>query len=125
MFSTHFCFGCAVSLSLLLVACGADVKRANLPSAVAPSRPDTLSAELIPNTVDEAIDALDRGLAGIDFRAIQVLSEEDAVASAYGVAQWVRRHWALSASGGLVVRMWNGLLAGVNGCDAALVVATG
>jgi hypothetical protein len=100
MFSAHFSFGSVASLSLLLVACGGDGKSPNLPLVIALSRPDRLSAELVPNTVEEAIDALGRGLSGTDFRSMQVLSEEDAVASAYGVAQWVR-HWGLSAGGGL------------------------
>jgi hypothetical protein len=56
-------------------------KSANLPPAIALSRPDTLSAEPIPNTVDEAVDALGRGLSGIDFRTMKVLSADAAVAS--------------------------------------------
>ncbi len=55
----------------------------DLPRVAAPSRPDTLAAAPVPTTFEQALNALDRGLSGGAFQAMQVLSEDDAVALFY------------------------------------------
>jgi hypothetical protein len=66
----------------LVVACGGQGPE-DLPRVAAPSRPDTLAAEPVPATLEQALNALDRGLSGGAFQAMQVLSEDDAVAFFY------------------------------------------
>src|SRR5580692_4602840 len=88
------------SVSLLLVGCGCDVARTDLPQVVAPDRPDTLSTEPVPTTLDQALGALNRGLSGADFAAIRLLDEDDAVESTYRVALWVQGRWGLASDGG-------------------------
>ena len=86
------------SLSFL-VACGSPTP--NLPRVAALSRPDTLATQAVA-TLDQVLDALDRGLSGSDFQAMQVLGEDDAVASLYRLRSrpW-RGPWNLSTNGPL------------------------
>jgi hypothetical protein len=62
-------------VSLLLISCGCDVARTDLPQVVAPDRPDTLSTEPVPTTLDQSLGALNRGLSGADCAAIRLLPE--------------------------------------------------
>jgi len=111
MFPDLIRFAGLVSLLFLLVACSGIAPGEQLPQVVAPSRPDTLTAEPVPITLNAAIDTLSRGLSGIEFHAMQVLSEEDAVAVFYDVGQWIRRHWLNSRGGGLRGELASALIA--------------
>jgi hypothetical protein len=99
--STNCLLAGIASVSLLLVGCGCDVARTDLPQVVAPDRPDTLATEPVPTTPDQALAALNRGLSGADFAAIRLLDEDDGVESTYGVALWVQGRWGLASDGGL------------------------
>lgn len=101
MLSTNCWLAGIASVSLLLVGCGCDVARTDLPQVVAPDRPDTLSTEPVPTTLDLALGALNHGLSGADFAVIRVLNEDDALESTYGVALWVQGRWGLAGDGGL------------------------
>jgi len=100
MFSDPVTLAGVASLSFLLIACSG-APGDELPQVVPPSRPDTLTAEPMPSTLDAAIGTLNRGLSGIEFHAMQVLGEEDAVSVGYRVAQWLQRHWLDSRDGAL------------------------
>jgi hypothetical protein len=73
----------SITLPCLLIACGNQAPAGNLPHVAAPSRPDTLATETVPATLDQALDALDRGLSGGDFQAMQLSGEDEAVAFFY------------------------------------------
>ncbi len=101
MFSGHIRSAGVASLSLLLAACSGIAPAEQLPQVIGTFRPNTLAAEPIPDTLDTAIETLNRGLSGVDMHAMQVLSEEDAVTFVYRGGQWLRRHWLDSRDGGL------------------------
>jgi len=96
----------SVMLPAALVACGGPPSTSDLPRVVALSRPTTLAIDVTPPTLEQALDELDRGLSGRDFSAIQILSEDDAVASHYrwhlgwGAARW-QHPWNLFREGPL------------------------
>jgi hypothetical protein len=90
----------SIALLSFLVACGSPTP--NLPRVAALSRPDTLAAQAVPATLEQVLDALDRGLSGSDFQAMQVLGEDVAVSSLYRARPrpW-RGPWNLSTDGPL------------------------
>jgi hypothetical protein len=85
----------------LLAACGNQAPAANQPRVVALSRPNTLATEAVPATVDQALEALDRGLSGIEFQTMQRLPEDDAATSYFGIEEGIQSRWGLSGDGAL------------------------
>jgi hypothetical protein len=80
----------AVLLAFAFAACAGD---RDLPQVVSPSRPDTLAAQPVPATLDDAIQTLARGLSGRDFLCMQALGEGDALNAMSQAIEWIAQHW--------------------------------
>ena len=71
------------------------------PLVVALDRPESLAAAPVPNSLDEALEALARGMSGAVFLRMQRETEENAVESSLSLAAWIERSWIAPAESGL------------------------
>jgi uncharacterized protein DUF6794 len=89
-----------VTLASALIACSQpDCKE--LPEVVSLSRLSTLDKEPVPTTLQDALNALDRGLSGEEFRFFQLSSEHDVIQAHGGLDRWIQEHWGLIGHGPL------------------------
>src|SRR4051794_9165111 len=99
---TTTCWLAAIAiLSFCIVGCTGRVPEVDPPQAFSPYRPETLFAEPTPTTLEQALNALTRGLSGDDASAIRRLNEDDAVAALGGVEKRLREHWWVATDGAL------------------------
>jgi hypothetical protein len=86
-----------VSMLVALVACGPPTDLPRVPPLL---RSETLAAEPVPGTLEEAFEALDRGLSSGDLLKMWRSDEDAVVESFYGPSRW-RFPWNLSRDGPL------------------------
>lgn len=92
-------------MAVVVVAVTAAACAAREPSRSAPVAPEpsawNLDRQPVPRTVDEALDALQRGLGDRNIARLRIAEEDVAITLVSTLGRWMQDHWGLATGGPL------------------------